>query len=96
MEEEISWAKLVEHEPKLKDLYEEARSIKPEPGEVYCANFTWYSPEGRNMKKRMMKLVGIMRSGGPGILRTSEAYDLAYKKIYNALPACRGCGCLDL
>jgi hypothetical protein len=26
-------------------------------------------------------------------LRTSEAYDVAYETIYNALPDCRNCGC---
>lgn len=93
---EITWRLLVKLEPGLNELYKEAKSIKPEPGKVFCANVVWYaeSPGGRDMKQRLCRLVGWDRRGD-GILGTSEAYDVAYDKIYSALPDCQGkCGCI--
>ncbi|WP_162490072.1 hypothetical protein [Neomoorella thermoacetica] len=70
-------------EPELWELYQEAKSYKPTPD--FCANWVWYCRGG--LKERLLPLVGWLASNPA--LRTSEAYDLAYHTIYNALPDCQ-------
>jgi len=88
--------KLVEHEPELLKLLEEARSITSRP--KFCANEVWYGYPGsgfQGIKTRLTRLVGFYReSGRHPVLSTSQAYDVAYETIYEALPDCKeGCAC---
>lgn len=93
----VTWEMLIEAEPKLLDLYNDARKVKDDgTGKYFCGNEFWYEVGG--LKDRLLPLVGWERfyqDGDASILSTREAYDLAYRKIYNALPNCRGnCNCL--
>lgn len=76
-------------EPKLSALLAEAGAVKDDgKPKSFCANRHWY----REFKPRLLNLVGWRRTDVPG-LGTSRAYDVAYAVIYDALPACRDCGC---
>lgn len=77
----MTWEQMIELEPELLELYNLAKSIKRTPN--FCANQIWYGPNG--LKSRMMQLVGW---DADGVLGTCEAYDTAYRKIYDALPRC--------
>jgi len=83
-----TWQEMVRLEPRLKDLYDEARTIKDEGGRYFCANEVWFT----EFKPVLRHLVGWW-SKKPD-LRSSQAYDSAYQKIYQTLPGCRNCGCL--
>lgn len=77
----MKWEQMLQIEPRLLDLYHEARAYKRTPN--FCANQIWYGPGG--LKSQMMQLVGW---DVDGLLGTCEAYDVAYRKIYDALPDC--------
>jgi hypothetical protein len=83
------WERLIELEPRVAELLEEARRVKDPGGSSFCANQTWFD----QFDKRLDKLVGWYADGDPD-LQTSEAYDVAFIKIYDVLPACRNCTCL--
>lgn len=70
-------------EPRLRDLYREAKSYQPRPG--FCANEVWYRQGG--LKERLTRLVG-WGADNPA-LRSRRVYDLSYDVIYNALPDCQ-------
>jgi len=76
----MTWEKLIEIEPRLKDLYNKARAIrrkykKLDVFRVWC---------GRNgLKSEMCRLVG-WEAKKPEICNC-ECYDLAYKKVLSAL-----------
>jgi hypothetical protein len=93
----ISWALLVELEPSLLTLYHEAKAVKDdEKRPWFCANAVWYGRYGNEgFKQRLVELVGysVTRRGGDPRLASSRAYDIAYHKIYQALPDCRSCVC---
>jgi hypothetical protein len=82
---------LARREPRLRDLLAEARAHHQNLGPVFCANAVWYGYTGfqPGLKERLSCLVGWAAERG-GDLRTSEAYDVAYHTIYQALPDCRG------
>jgi hypothetical protein len=48
----------------------------------------------RGFESQMTKLVGFYARNRHPELTTMEAYDVAGKKLYDALPRCRNCGCL--
>ena len=77
----MTWEKMVEIEPRLLDLYTEAKSKRRVKG--FCANRAWYL----GIKGRLCQLVGITARNPR--LAGCESYDLAYRKIYDALPNCR-------
>jgi hypothetical protein len=78
-------------EPGLRLLYEEARAQRRKRrGPHYCANATWYVL----FKPRLSRLVGWERPDRDPVLGSSEAYDLAYHTVYEALPDCKDCNCL--
>jgi hypothetical protein len=85
---------LAELQPKLMALYEEAKKHREMKGGVFCANAVWYGyPGHRGIKPRLIELVGWNQRWHER-LGTCEAYDIAYKTIYEALPDCRGeCEC---
>ena len=74
---------MVSIEPELKALFEKAKAYKPVKN--FCANQMWHGRNG--LKQELCRLVGFGAKNFQ--LRTSEAYDLAYCKIYNALPDCQ-------
>jgi hypothetical protein len=91
----LTWRALTRLEPRLRDLLAEARSHHLNRSLDFCANAVWYGYLGfrPGLKARLVRLVGCRAEKG-GDLRTSEAYDLAYQTIYQALPDCRGwCTC---
>jgi hypothetical protein len=87
---------LAAQEPRLRDLLAEARSFHDNRDPVFCANAVWigYGDFRPGLKYRLSCLVGWGAEQG-GELRTSDAYDVAYETISQALPDCRGrCLCL--
>lgn len=92
------WQLLVEHEPGLVHLLATARAVKPGDDPHFCANEVWYGygrHRGNGIKGKLVELVGFHRHGHR-ILGTQQAYDTAYKVIYEALPDCRDCSCWRL
>jgi hypothetical protein len=90
-EGKLTWQELVKREPRLRDLLREARAVD-DSDPHFCANEVWY----RHFKPALCELVGWDARVQDGVVNSSEAYDIAYDKIYNALPDCKACACLDL
>jgi hypothetical protein len=96
VDQSLTWNTLVELEPRLPQLYHRAKAIKDHRRtKSFCANQVWYGTAySGSLKDRLCVLVGWERLGsGDPRLKTSEAYDLAYDKLYDVLPACRNCAC---
>jgi len=90
-----TWKALVKTEPRLAVLLKEAQSVDGS-GARFCANRVWYGYGKTNsFKDRVCRLVGweAGRCVDP-MLKTQGAYDVAYDKIYDALPDCRDCVCI--
>jgi hypothetical protein len=79
----ITWAEITRIEPRLDALFEEARAVKYDP--EFCTNRIWYEL----FKPRLVHLVG--HEARDTRIGTMRAYDIAYDKIYNALPPCPNC-----
>ena len=79
----MKWKELVKIEPRLNELLKIAKAEKSN-GERYCANHVWYGLHG--LRSRLIYLVG-WEANNPA-LRNSMCYDIAYEKIYEALPDC--------
>lgn len=92
MSEIPTWQQLVKAEPELEELLEEAQCVDGSDSH-FCANRVWYMLGG--LKENLCDLVGWTARRSNPILKTSAAYDVAYKKIYAALPDCRDCWCLQ-
>jgi hypothetical protein len=91
----ITWDELVKLEPELDRLYRKIHAIKDPGGRTFCANARWYGYGGHpSLKAVMVYLVGCEGAARDPRLRTSEAYNIAYTRLYNALPDCRNCMCL--
>jgi hypothetical protein len=84
-----TWETLVTHEPQLAGLLTQAQAVTADR-EDFCANDVWYE----HFKPALTSLVGWSARTTDQILRTTGAYDVAYACVYDALPACRRCGCL--
>jgi hypothetical protein len=80
----MTWDELTKIEPRLLILYHKALRCQGEAGKDFCANTTWYGPGG--LKSELYHLVGFEAEKPEAA--TSKAYDVAYQKIYNALPDC--------
>ncbi len=79
-----TWKQIVNVEPRLEELYQEAKAV--DGGAPYfCANRVWGQVNG--LRARLISLVGWVAE--IGVLRFSAAYDIAYRKVYDVLPACR-------
>ena len=93
----LTWAALVEREPALGQLEREMRAFRRTPlGDDFCANARWYGYgrfRGMGYKPRLVALVGMCARSDDPDLRTSDAYDTAYRRLYGLLPDCRDCGC---
>jgi hypothetical protein len=93
-EDTITWTQIVKLEPRLAALYRQAKAVKDDKSKrSFCANTVWYGSYGRaGFKDRMVRLVGF-ETANPR-LQTMRAYDIAYGKLYSALPDCRNCMCM--
>jgi hypothetical protein len=81
-----TWRELCKLQPGLKKLHNEIRTIRGD-GEYFCANSVWYGYDGnRGFKERLLHLVGFYAKGCDPRLKTAEAYDVAYEKLYYDLP----------
>jgi hypothetical protein len=81
----VTWNALVAAEPRLARVLEDARA---EPKFKTCqkAQAVWYG----EYKRKVERLVGFMVTKDHphyDILRTTQAYDVAYHTVYNALAA---------
>jgi hypothetical protein len=89
--EALTWAELVRLEPRLAALLAEARAVRDDGRDCFCADEHWGGQYG--LKAKLLELVG-WHARNPA-LASSRAYDVAYHTVPNALPPCRGeCGCL--
>ena len=95
-EEKITWSLLCDLEPRLIHLLAKVREIEDDKRKPsFCANSIWYGEYGQEgIKPRLVQLVGWQAMGSDPRLKTTQAYDLAYEKLYNLLPPCRNCNCL--
>lgn len=94
----LSWDDLVQREPRLQTLLDRVERIRADadPRRPFCANFHWYGyDDGNGIVRRLCELVGWGRQPSDA-LATREAYDIAYRTLYDQLPDCRSCGCIDL
>jgi len=101
----LTWDDLIVLEPFLGQLLAEIEAVHDDPTERYfCANELWYGYNrfrGCGFKQSLSLCVGRHRDNhelgfAPPELCTSTAYDVAYEKLYNALPDCRNCLCMKL
>jgi hypothetical protein len=88
----LTFADLVEIEPRLGDLLAEAKAISSDGIPNFCANRVWYgylNDGKKGLKHKMEDLVGFFAERKDPKLITSSAYDLAYETIYGTLPDCK-------
>ena len=78
----ITWEKIIELEPRLLELYNEALHER-RTRKRFCVNMAWHS----KYKPKLVMLCGyvLVVKGDTSILATSKAYDIAYSKILNVL-----------
>lgn len=94
MKTAITWEELVRQEPVLNDLLNEVLEIKDLGGEYFCANEIW---RDKKFKKRLSSIVGWEApSKFPEFMKSEDAYDVVYNKLYKSLPDCRNCSCLSI
>lgn len=84
----LTWAMLLALEPRLRGLLREAQQADSGCGNRFCGMEAW-----RALKPRLVEIVGYCRSDFHPILGTCAAYELAYDRLLNAIPPCRGCSC---
>lgn len=86
----ITWDDLIQREPRLADLLEEAEAVRDEGRTGFCAMTAFY----RHIRPPMLTLVGWEAERDDRVLLTSRAYDLAARRLLDALPPCRNCWCI--
>jgi hypothetical protein len=91
--ESLSWEALIEAEPRLQALERDVMAVADKGGELFCANAIWYGymDVEHGFKERVCQLAGWTADSPQ--LRTQEAYDLVYERLYDQLPNCRDCRC---
>ena len=88
----LVWKKLVSAEPQLGILLAEAQATERdlwatrENGEVCLHGYRSLPLYFDVIRPTLQALVGEDRRGGPDFLMTREAYDLALRTVYGALP----------
>jgi hypothetical protein len=99
----MTFEQMCDIEPSLRALHDEAlkiakRQAGPRPQRFYCKTQTWYGlPRERGfigLKFLLCQFVGF--NGKIEALQTATAYDIAYRKVVDALPPCfkgRRCEC---
>lgn len=91
------WEDLVRIEPRLGEMLKEIQSIKDDgTAPSFCANAQWYRSPGEgedSFKDRLVAMAGWHAQSSDPEIRSDLAYNVAYEKLYEALPNCRNCGC---
>lgn len=82
----ITWEEMVALEPGLGQLLATVSKAKLAKGQ--CKDDIWYGIWG--YKRTLVKLAG--NGARVEALRSSQAYDAAYEKLYSSLPKCECCG----
>jgi hypothetical protein len=93
-----TWSDLIAREPRLGDLAREVQELSRSGGPGFCANAAWYGyPNSGHpgIKPRLVALVGRWAERDDDVLRTSAAYDLAHRMLYDPLPPCQHEGMCD-
>jgi hypothetical protein len=80
IETELTWEMLCHIEPRLLSLLNEIQKSRNKKMKWYQVDEVWY---GR-FKPLMESLVGVYADGDE-IISSSRAYNIAYKKLYDAL-----------
>lgn len=83
----LTWSERTAAKPRLEALRLEAEKVDGSEAH-FCANRIWR----QHFKPQLLGLIGW--EGERAELRTQQAWDLAYRIIYGALPPCRDCACL--
>ncbi|MFP4473998.1 MAG: hypothetical protein ACLFOY_00465 [Desulfatibacillaceae bacterium] len=89
----ITWEDIIAVQPALHDLYVAALSVVDDRSKpFFCGHHVWYK---QGYRRRLTQLVGYGADPLlPSFIRSPEAYAIAYQKVYDAIPGCRGdCGC---
>lgn len=85
----MTFDEMMQLEPELQELRDDIAAVEDdEANSWFCANRLWM----RRFKPRLIELVGSLARVEE--LRTSEAYSLAYRELYQRLPNCRNCLCI--
>jgi len=75
---DFNFGDICRSEPELGKLFQEAL-VRKQNG--FKGQSLWY----KEFKPRMELSVGMLRKKPPAFLKTSQAYDISYHTIYNAL-----------
>jgi hypothetical protein len=75
----MNFKELTKLEPRLEMLYQDI--LKAPRLSYWKANSEWY----QTYKPRMFDLVGMGAEQNNRVIRSSQAYDMAYKTLYDAL-----------
>lgn len=90
----LSWDDILKLEPRLGFIMDTINLINQSEYEhdspSFCANRVWHL----DLKPQLVHLVGWERRPYHDVLSTSEVYEIAYFKLWHALPNCRGCACM--
>jgi hypothetical protein len=91
---------LAKIEPRLLALLDRVEILRIQARRAVrvCANRAWYS-YGQASQKDSLRWWVIRLAGWQAEnprLRSEEAYDVAYGYLYNRLPHCKHCGCMDI
>lgn len=91
----LTWDDLTLREPALATLRREIERVRDFGGEYFCANEFWYGWSGHEpgFLRRLNGLVGRSAQRSDPVLRSAEAYDVAYRTLRSLLPRCRNCSC---
>lgn len=81
---------LHKREPELARLQSEMSAVEDEGRDSFCANKVWYIW----FEPQLKQLVGPQARSEDPLLRSPEAYQLAYHNLYKLLPNCRNCICV--
>jgi hypothetical protein len=80
----ITWDQLVELEPRLLQLLTACQNADNGRGSEFDGDAVWYGVGG--FKSRLVGLVGFFAKRDDARLHTCQAYDCAYKHLYESLP----------
>ena len=69
-------------------VFERSDQVQDTGGEWFCAN-VWYG----DLKPQIESVVGWYANTTVDVLQSSSAYLEVLDRVYENLPACRGCGC---
>ena len=95
----MTFEDLVSLEPRLGDLLGRATAVEDDlENSWFCANSVFVGMrEQPSFARELRGLVGFYAAADPrSVLRSREAYDVAYKTVYYALPECRDCACWEM